>query len=326
MYTVVREKNTEHMRTTSIAVSVIIASHRPNLVTGLLQSLSQQSIGAEEYEVIVVSDYQNSSLNLQFPLVNFYYLPDKSISRKRNAGVAVSKGDILAFIDDDCIAGSDWILSGIKYLTEHPHTAAVEGQTIIERSTEHTGAYREYRRLEKPGFRTNNVFYRKSVFLEVGGFDERFTVQREDIDLAFSVMERGYKIDYEQTIRVEHRFRHWENWDLLKNCRNRFFDPLLYKKHPENYRVHIKTPCPPSQIILLIVYLLSLLNINTRSHFKWFSLVATVAITGVSIRRVGGRFSFHQLFTTIVEVTISPLVLLGALLYGSIRFRKLLLW
>ncbi|NLP02166.1 MAG: glycosyltransferase [Fibrobacter sp.] len=309
-------------------ISIVIASHRPALLTGLLDSLSRQDFGADRFETVVVTDYDPGAFAEKYRMINWRFLDNRSISAKRNLGVSLSKGEILAFVDDDCIPASDWLSKGASYLAGHKDASAVEGLTTIEEIGKLTGAHREYKRLERPGFRTNNIFFRREAFLAVGGFDERFTVQREDVDLAFSVKKMGGKIDYCPQIRVEHRFRYWERWDLLKNCWNRRFDPLLYRKHPELYRKHIHSPFPPGILLISAGYLFLSFSFpaNNRTVSKWAAVLNLALVLVFGIKRCGiGKESLKKFVSETVSVILSPLVLTGALIYGSIRFRKFLL-
>lgn len=314
-------------------LSVVVASHRPNLIEQLLASLHEQTAAQSPmvFEIIIVTDYQNGSLQVQYPTITWLFLSTASISAKRNAGVYLARGSLVAFIDDDCRAAPDWIASGVAYLAAHPQATAVEGHTTIARShSAKRTTSREYRRLEKPGYRTNNLFFRKAAFLSLGGFDEQFTVQREDMDLAFSALKQGYAIHYCQDVAVEHLFRHGERWDLLKNCWNRRFDPLLYKKHPREYRQHIRTPFPPTLLLLFPAQLLLLALLLFPCHLRrWFRLAATfelLLLAATGLRRTG----LHPLCVTTwffetVQLLVAPLLMLGALVYGSCRYRKLLI-
>ena len=307
------------------AVSVVIASHRPDFIGALLQALLAQNARGAPCEVIAVCDYPTGRLSGDFPGVTFLYVNDRSISAKRNAGVRGSRALVVAFIDDDCVPSAAWIATGLDYLRAHPECAAVEGLTTIEAATDAPPALRDYRRLERPGFRTNNIFYRKEAFLRAGGFDERFTVQREDIDLAFSVLDKGESIRYDAGIRVMHRVRRGEPWDLLKNCVNRRFDPLLFKKHPARYRDHIKSPFPPSLLLLLGFHcaLLPCLLIGWP-FFASACLADVAAVTALALRR-SGKTRLRAGLTEWVSCGLAPLVLAGALALGSFRYRKLLL-
>jgi glycosyltransferase involved in cell wall biosynthesis len=306
-------------------VSVVIASHRTDFLGELLKALTSAQVRTVRFEVIAVCDYPTGRMNADFPTVIFHQVNNRSISAKRNIGVRNASAEIVAFIDDDCIPSPEWIASGFMYFTVHPECAAVEGLTTIENSAYAPPSLRDYRRLERPGFRTNNIFYRKQAFLGVGGFDERFTVQREDIDLAFSMLDKGYIINYDITIRVMHRVRYGEPWDLLKNCINRRFDPLLFKKHPARYREHIKSPFPPSLLMLLGFHVALVVCLLFGVPFFAAACIADLAAVTVLAVRRGGKGPVKAMIPEWISCCLAPLALLGALALGSVRYRKLFL-
>jgi glycosyltransferase involved in cell wall biosynthesis len=305
-------------------VSVIIASHRPDFLGTLLSALRLNTLS---FEILAVCDYEAERLKRDFPEVCFLTVNNRSISLKRNAGVAASRAPIVAFIDDDCVPSPEWIGNGYGFLTANPAAAAVEGLTTIENAGPAAPpALRDYRRLERPGFRTNNIFYRKAAILEAGGFDERFTVQREDIDLAFSVLDKGLGIDHDKGLRVTHRVRRNEPWDLLKNCINRRFDPLLYKKHSLRYREHIKTPFPATLLLLLVFHVVAIAGLWIgMPFFTPACLIDIAVVTILTVRRCGDSTPRGEVFLEWLSCFCAPIVLFCALMYGSVRYRKLLL-
>jgi glycosyltransferase involved in cell wall biosynthesis len=226
-------------------VSVIVASHREQFVEELVSSFDALDSESVPMEIIIVADYPIEHYRDTFPHIRWIHVPDISISAKRNRGIENAKGSICAFIDDDCRPSGKWLSRAVAFLDDHPDMAGVEGMTSIASTDTREGSYREFKRLEKRGYRTNNIFYRRDILLSVNMFDERFTVQREDVDLAYAILESGQCIGYSTELKVEHQFRKNEKWDLLKNCINRRFDPLLYKKHKRLYRQYIRTPYPP---------------------------------------------------------------------------------
>jgi GT2 family glycosyltransferase len=307
-------------------LSVVIASHRPVYLRDLLQSLARQSMDRPAYEIIAVCDYPVEPHLKDFPGIAFPYIDDRSISRKRNAGVRAATAAIIAFIDDDCIPSPDWLARGYDYLSTHPGAAAVEGLTAVESRKNAIPALREYRRLEHPGFRTNNLFCRKETCIQAGGFDERFTVQREDLDFCFTLLDKGQAIHQCADIKVMHRIRSDEPWDLLKNCINRRFDPLLYKKHPRRYREQVRSPFPPSQVLLLAIYLVSALSALCGPSVLITCLaVDGVAVSFLALRRCTLRVPLTIFIVEWISCLVAPFVLTGALLYGSIRFRRFLI-
>lgn len=314
-----------------IRVSVVVASHRSQYIAKFAQRFGTDVTGTVPCEVIIVCDYDPGDLPQRFPRIRWVYHPDRSIPAKRNKGIVAAQGGIVAFIDDDCIAQGGWISNAVAFLEEHLELAGVEGHTGIDRPTAESGrAYPEYKRLEKRGFRTNNIFYRTSVLQQVGMFDERFTVQREDVDLAFSVMAAGYEIGYDGGVRVIHAHRTGEHWDLLKNCWNRRFDPLLFRKHPAMYRRHIRTPFTPSIGCILAAHVIAALCLpwcGGADRVALGVLDASVVLMVAFRKRSGIRSTgVIQFLREFISFHISPFVLLAALLTGSIRFRRLLLW
>ncbi len=306
-------------------LSIVVASHRKKWIdelAGLL--LSQNSIGHAEYEVIIVTDYPNVALSEKYPEIRWFFYPDLSISKKRNEGIRNANGIYVAFIDDDCKPSLTWAADGVAYLDKNQSVAGVEGYTTIDYEGDGR-ILKEYRRLEKQGFRTNNIFYRKSDLVEVGLFDTRFSVQREDIDLAFSLLSIGKKIEYCRDIRLSHRFREGEPWDLLKNCINRRFDPLLYKKYPELYRQYIKSPFPLSILISSVIFLPVFLMIAGLFSFRRAASISTIIALLFTLRRTELKpVAPASLVKEMVSVIFAPVVLTGALLYGSIKYKKVL--
>jgi GT2 family glycosyltransferase len=314
---------------TPTTISIVIASHRANSIAACLSGLEDDLQSDKGVEVIVVADYAIDGFAEQYPVIQWVHHGNRGISAKRNKGIARASGTIVGFIDDDCIPLTRWIEEGAGYLERNGEYAGVAGQTCVERIATASYPLKEFERLEKPGFRTNNIFYRKNILVAVGGFDERFTVQREDVDLAFSILLTGWAIGYCAEAKVLHCHRANEPWDLLKNCKNRRFDPLLYKKHHVAYREWIGTPFTPSITLMLILHVVTGLSFSTGNAVVWgvAALTDAACAAGMAIRR-NGITAFHgkQIARDILSSWLSPFVLVGALLLGSVRYRKLLLW
>jgi GT2 family glycosyltransferase len=307
-------------------VSVIVASHRSQWIDELCDRLqSQKDIDTTRYEIIIVTDYRNDSFSKKYSRIQWILYPDISISKKRNEGIRNASGKCIAFTDDDCMPAPDWVAGGFQYLETHPDVAGVEGYTKID-AIESKGTAREYKRLEKRGYRTNNIFYRRADLVEAGFFDTRFSVQREDIDLAFTLLSQGKRIDYCKELSVTHRFRDGEPWDLLKNCINRRFDPLLCKKHPKQYRQHIKSPFPLSILISFIIIIPLILALSGVFRYRNAIMVTVMSAALFAIRRNGLHgMRPSGLIREMISVASAPIVLCAALLYGSVKYKKFLI-
>ncbi|MBN1603079.1 MAG: glycosyltransferase family 2 protein [Chitinispirillaceae bacterium] len=307
-------------------VSIVVASHRSQWIEELCERLLNQSNGdTVPYEIIIVTDYHNDFFAQKYPGIRWIFIADLSISRKRNEGIRNAKGKYIGFTDDDCMPAPDWICAGYRYLESNDSIAGVEGYTRID-AVENKGTAGEYKRLEKRGFRTNNIFYRKTDLDGAGHFDTRFSVQREDIDLAFTLLSQGKKIDYCKDLLVVHRFREGEPWDLVKNCVNRRFDPLLYKKHSGLYRQYIKSPFPLSILVSFILFVPFIVALAGVSRYRNAVLLTVSGAVLLTLRRNGLRITRPSgIIREMIVVTAAPLVLCGALLYGSVKFKKFLM-
>ncbi|MDO8314045.1 MAG: glycosyltransferase family 2 protein [Rugosibacter sp.] len=100
-------------------VSVCICTYkRPALLLQLLESLAKQTFSIDRFEVIVVDNDKYASakptilqLSQRYPelLVQYEVEPKSGISYARNKTVALASGELLAFIDDDEWAVSNWL-------------------------------------------------------------------------------------------------------------------------------------------------------------------------------------------------------------------------
>ena len=85
-------------------VSIIIAAHnRPEYLIEALESLKRQTAAIEDFEVIVVKDYELdlSKINSSMMAITFIDTSDNELVSKHIAGIKASKGDFIALMDDD---------------------------------------------------------------------------------------------------------------------------------------------------------------------------------------------------------------------------------
>ena len=302
-------------------VSVIVASHRPSYAGALAERLSaliaESSVAVE---CLIVCDYDSALLAVQFPRMVFMNSSSLSISVKRNIGIRAAHFSVCAFIDDDCLPEPGWIQQGFEYLHGHESCVGVEGQTVMESGT--GGRLADQRRLEKPAYRTNNIFYRREALVAAGLFDERFSFQREDVDLAYTLLETGVAIHAVSHIRVVHRHRPHESWDYLKNCWRRRYDPLLAKKHPDRYRAHIGSPVPKA--VWVMAGALGAGCVLFFMHYFFLSIPVVAALV-LSLRRAASAKSYTTLGVDTLAYLIAPIIVWAALIWGSIRYKTLLL-
>src|SRR5262249_55720511 len=123
----------------------------------------------------------------------------------RNAGWRLARGAAIAFTDDDTIPDPAWLRAGLKALENADALWGRVRMPLPERPTDYE---RNEAGLERAIFVTANCFCRRHVLEAVNGFDERFTMAwREDADLFFTLLERGYFVRHAPAALVVHPVR-----------------------------------------------------------------------------------------------------------------------
>jgi len=225
--------------------SVIIPTYeRHDQLDAIMECLINQI--ERDFEVVIVDQsstkWPNAEKIYGMP-ITYYYTPVKGAVRARNTGASISQGEVLVFTDDDCIPKEDWLLNARKYFLD---TSVVGVEGIIVSDHQNDVNWRPVTNVgfEGIGFMTANLFVRNEAFWQIGGFDLQFDRPhfREDTDLGWRLQELG-TISYAQDVEVFHpaQSRFLERESIAQ--RNRFFqkDALLYKKHPEKYRLLFNT-------------------------------------------------------------------------------------
>jgi glycosyltransferase involved in cell wall biosynthesis len=189
-------------------ISVVISTYNrcEMLSVALDRLLNQQSAGAS-YEVIVVD---NNSTDRTRQVVesliaqghsNLHYLfePKQGISYGRNAGIAYSRAEIIAFTDDDVRVSPDWISNIWRACNEHPEVDFVGGPILPEWKSEPPewltrehwwplalldfGDKPFYVNMDLPVcLPTANISFRRRAFDSIGLFSPEFS-GREDHEL-----------------------------------------------------------------------------------------------------------------------------------------------
>ena len=302
-------------------ITVVIPSHnRREHLMETIKSLLRQKFPKKDYEIIVVSDSVDGTEEMVNDIkktspvsIRFFRKVSDGPSQKRNVGIKHAKGKFVAFIDDDCIAQPEWIKGIFDAFSNN--CGGVEGRTVTDKAI---GPFSHYIHNRTGGhYMTCNMAYRKDLLDKIGGFDEKFTtpvtINREDSDLAFSVLERGYEIAFSKIAVVKHPAVRASFTNRLKKKKEFFVDPLLFKKHPILYRKKIKFPFElftPLYIILTILTFLQIYFIFGLILLAFFELNFRSWKVGV--------FDFVKF---IILQTIGSFVIVIYYIYGCINFR-----
>ncbi len=226
-------------------ISVIIpAFNEEKNIKDCISSLLNQSYPKNFFEIIVVD---NNSCDKTFELARSFpirCLKETKIqgpAAARNRGVLEAKGEVLAFIDADCIAHRKWLEEGIKRFKKDIGCVGGKSETLNPKSFfqkvlidigatigAQDGPLRTY---FYPYFPTLNVFYKKKVFEKIGLFDTEL-LTGEDVDFCWRMQfYTEYKMDFAPEALVYHKCK--ENLYSLFKQRKSYAKGrvLLIKKH-----------------------------------------------------------------------------------------------
>ncbi|MDP8011769.1 MAG: glycosyltransferase [Thermoplasmata archaeon] len=205
-----------------IPVSIVITvKNEEKHIRELLESIKDQE---GPFEVIVV-DAESKDRTLE--ILNSYKntLDIKIIIKKctrgegRNIGVNNSKYEYILFTDGDAILEKNWVSEMRKSFRDGYDFVA--GKTITIGKEKYSNFDRVeifYKNIDVT-YPSCNLAYKKKLFNDLGGFDERF-ITAEDIDLNYRAVDMGAKFHYNENAIVYNRSRE----DILSFIKQAFWN------------------------------------------------------------------------------------------------------
>ncbi|TSD67724.1 glycosyltransferase [Inquilinus sp. KBS0705] len=203
------------------SVSIIIPAFKDWARLSLcLQSLATQEYPAEFFEIIIV----NNNVGDKIP-EGFFIPKNCSVITEekpgsysaRNAGIRISKGEILGFTDSDCIPDKDWIANAVRIFESDQAIYRIAGKIrLYYKSNKLTNAelyekvyaFNQEVYVEQDGTGvTANMFSYRSVFDAVGLFKEDL-LSGGDYEWSVRARDANYPILYADNVIVSHPARH----------------------------------------------------------------------------------------------------------------------
>jgi GT2 family glycosyltransferase len=209
-------------RTVFPPVSIIIPTKdAPEMLGRCLQSVFEKT-SYPEFEVILMdnetTDERSLQLMEQHPVRRIPFPAPFNFSRANNQGASAATGGFLVFLNNDTeIMAADW-LQHLIYYAEQPDVGAAGAVLIYEdRTVQHAGVTLGMRGTADHTMRGFPIgvdgyggslacarevsavtgacmMIRKSLFDEVGGFNEHFFTAYQDVDLCLRLRERGLRL------------------------------------------------------------------------------------------------------------------------------------
>jgi GT2 family glycosyltransferase len=166
-------------------ISVVIPHlNQPAALAACLAALGRQTVAAERFEVVVVD---NGSMPLpthvvsSLPEVHLAYEPEPGPGPARNRGVGLARGEILAFLDADCVPDPGWLAALLAAFAALPDTAVLGGAVRVfagmpgrpnpAEAFDLVYGFRQQLTIARHDFAaTANLAVRRAAFAAVGGF------------------------------------------------------------------------------------------------------------------------------------------------------------
>jgi len=190
---------------------IIVTRNRAESLMSCLDSLINQSKTPDEIIIVDNNSKDNTKIIVNdckgiLP-VKYIFEPMVGIPFARNTGIKNAKYDIIAFIDDDCIAEKNWIENIIKTHKKHKNILVLQGKTCNQSKGNLLSDSFQYilDNFESLPLDTKNVSFKRSL-LKNFNFDERFKVC-EDIELGVRIKQKKIKIMFSEKIITYHNHR-----------------------------------------------------------------------------------------------------------------------
>jgi GT2 family glycosyltransferase len=193
---------------------VILTFDRPDSLRMLLGELSK--LTTPRLEVIVVDncpDKPATNVIRDFSFVKLVSATKNLGAEGRNLGLAVAQAEIVVCLDDDVSGLTDAGLAALDPVFEEPNIGAVNFKVIEYGTWELTNwvhhcdadPYSE-RVFETYEITEGAVAFRRSALLKSGYYPEGFFLSHEGPDLAFRIIDAGYRVIYSPATQVIHAY------------------------------------------------------------------------------------------------------------------------
>lgn len=209
-------------RTTFPSVSIIIPTRDAPELLGLCLKSVFDKTSYPEVEIILMDNETTNERSLQlmqqYPVRRIPSPNPFNFSRANNQGTMAATGDFLVFLNNDTeIISPDW-LEHLVYYAEQPDVGAVGALlTYEDRTVQHAGVALGMRGTadhvmrgfpagvdgyagslvcarEVSALTGACLMMRKSLFHDIGGFNEHFFTAYQDVDLCLRLRERGLRL------------------------------------------------------------------------------------------------------------------------------------
>ncbi|MDO8451964.1 MAG: glycosyltransferase family 2 protein [bacterium] len=255
---------------------IIVSFNTREILMSCISSVMRTKTKRDQWEVMVVDNAStDGSLEMvrkEFPSVRcIKNLTNKGFAVANNQGIAQAEGKYILLLNSDTEVKTTTISGMLAFMDDHPEAGAstpkillTNGQmdmachrgfptpwaaftyfTGLERFAPTSRLFGQYHALFNDMTKPHEIdcpsgaffLLRREVIDAVGFFDEQFFMYGEDIDYAYRMKERGWKIFFNPHEEIIHRKnqsgRLHENPGIQKQTDTYFYDTMakFYTKH-----------------------------------------------------------------------------------------------
>jgi len=271
-------------------VSIVVPVYNSErAIVSCLDALFSQSIKGG-VEIIVVNDGStDETTRVLEGFINQIRILDqehKGPATARNAGVKVARGEIIVFMDADCIPAENWLAEMLKPF-ENKEVVGVQGaykttQKGLTAMFSQIEFEERYQLMESYQYvdlvATYSAAFRREIFKKVGLFDETFPVpDNEDVELSFRITEKGKRLVFNPRALVYHKHRDTPLAYFQMKLSRGFWRMKVYQRYPGKILKDTYTPKSLKlQFVFGFISLLCLIGVN----FFSISLIFFFAFIG----------------------------------------------
>jgi len=247
-----------------------------------------------------------------------------NVGAVRNFGAGCAEGDVLVFLDSDCVIDEHWLMGGVSLLDSgldavgglyilRDNPSWVESSWILKSAKEF---------LYQSTLVGGCIFIKKSVFDSLGGFNEAMSAG-EDTDLTRRLSQGGFQVSIDPALSIVHlgypntissfvKRQMWHSEDYYQN-----FPGVLSDK------VFLATQTFLLGLLIFFCYVLNLLPVAFGLVALFLVIACPALLTVKRLKRYKiGLISADKLFKIFI---LDVMYLLGRV-FGSCRSLKKLIF
>lgn len=199
---------------TSIKFSIVIPNLNSPVIDKVIKAIQHQQRSLHDVEVIIIGQDKYGLIEPEMR-VQFIQTGPTAPAKARNLAWKQAKGEIICFIDADCVVAPNWLTELEKSLTDSQKhivcgtfTFPLDDYWTVADTLAHYSATlsdQPHRMIEAPSM---NLALPRTALEEIGGFDERFPHPAgEDVVLTRRLGHLGYEICYTPRVTLFHEVR-----------------------------------------------------------------------------------------------------------------------